>query len=79
MEGRTARRPPVNGTSPKTSSAGLVLLLLAKKEHLTPADWRLASSLRRAPGVSYISPVSVIFVRQYSRKLFMVMVFKANF
>ena len=37
MEGRTARRPPVNGTSPKTSSAGLALLLLAKKERLTPA------------------------------------------
>ena len=50
MEGRTARRPPVNGTSPKTSSAGLALLLLAKKERRTPADWRLASSLRRAPG-----------------------------
>ena len=29
MERRTARRPPVNGTSPKTSSAGLALLLLA--------------------------------------------------
>ena len=38
MEGKTARRPPVNGTSPKTSSAGLALLLLAKKERLTPAD-----------------------------------------
>ena len=38
MEGRTARRPPVNGTSPKMSSAGLALLLLAKKKHLTPAD-----------------------------------------
>ena len=38
MEGRMARRPPVNGTSPKTSSAGLALLLLSKKEHLTPAD-----------------------------------------
>ena len=38
MEGRTARRPLVNGTSPKTSSAGLALLLLAKKERLTPAD-----------------------------------------
>ena len=50
MDGRTARRPPVNGTSPKTPSAGLALLLLAKKERLTPADWRLASSLRRAPG-----------------------------
>ena len=50
MEGRTARRPPVNGTSPKTSSAGLALLLLAKKERLTSADWRLASSLWRTPG-----------------------------
>ena len=38
MEGRTARRPPVNRTSPKTSSVGLALLLLAKKERLTPAD-----------------------------------------
>ena len=36
--------------SPKTSSAGLALLLLAKKERLTPADCRLASSLRRAHG-----------------------------
>ena len=36
MEGRTARRPPVNGASPKTSSAGLVLLLLAKMERLHP-------------------------------------------
>ena len=38
MEGKTARRPPINQTSPKTSSAGLALLLLAKKERLTPAD-----------------------------------------
>ena len=38
MEGRTARRPPVNRKSPETSSAGLALLLLAKKERLTPAD-----------------------------------------
>ena len=37
-EGRTARPPPVNGTSPITSSAGLALLLLAKKERLTLAD-----------------------------------------
>ena len=37
-EGRTARRPPVDGTSLKTFSAGLALLLLAKKERLTPAD-----------------------------------------
>ena len=49
-EGRTARRTPVDGTSPKTSSAGLALPLLAKKERLTPAASRLASSLRRAPG-----------------------------
>ena len=41
--------PPVNGTSPKTSSAGLALLSLAKKERLTPAEGRIASSLRRAP------------------------------
>ena len=39
MEGRTARRPPVNGTSPKTFSVGLALLLLAEKKRLTPADW----------------------------------------
>ena len=38
MKGRTARRPPVSGASPKTFSAGLALLLLAKKERLTPAD-----------------------------------------
>ena len=38
MEGRTARRPPVNGTSPKTFSAGLALLLLSKKERVTPAE-----------------------------------------
>ena len=38
MGGRTARRPPVNGTSPKMSWAGLALLLLAKKERLIPAD-----------------------------------------
>ena len=40
-EGKTSRRPPVSGTGPKTSSAGLALLLLSKKERLTPADCAL--------------------------------------
>ena len=38
VDGRTARRPPVNWTSPKTSSAGLTLLLLSKKKRLIPTD-----------------------------------------
>ena len=51
VEGSAERRRPINGASPKTSSAGLaLLLLLAKKERLTPADRSLASSLRRARG-----------------------------
>ena len=36
MEVRTARRPPVNETNPKMSSAGLALLLLAKRNALHP-------------------------------------------
>ena len=36
MEGRTARRPPVNGTSPKMFWAGQALLLLAKRSALHP-------------------------------------------
>ena len=95
MEGRTARRPPVNGTSPKTSSVGLALLLLAtpgrrsrwfddmpgasndsRINKIHPRIRLIFCASRDAP---HISPTSVIFVRQYSRKWLMVMVFKANF